>query len=211
MEYLSSMMGYETMPEQPAPEWKCHCGDFVVQFSGVPKFCFDCHCQSCAACCAYAERQAGGGGTSALNSEGGVKKAMFYCADCTLPEDAESKLYFMKVGEDGSNIRSATRCCNTIVNTASLGIDLVPFNRSALYGFDGKEFEPMEQPLYKGMCMYAANPSAISEPKSDGFPPDLLSLVMSAAAFAPTVASYPHKTTDPATIAVVPRTWDDPQ
>ena len=71
-----------------------------------------------------------------------VKKAFFYCRDCVLPADAANKVYWIRVTAEGTNFRSSTKCCNTLMTTASLGpVAMRPFNRNGLYNFDGSRFE----------------------------------------------------------------------
>ncbi|KAH8069421.1 hypothetical protein JL721_5984 [Aureococcus anophagefferens] len=140
-------------------------------------------------------------GTSALSECGGVKKALFHCGDCTLPPDAHEKLYWIRVDDRGAELPPATKCCNTLMCTASLPIALRPFNRNGLYNFDGSRYEPAE--LLRGNCAHAAEPGpepasadrvfrggirlrrSIPEPRADGMPEGMLSCLLHAAAFAP--------------------------
>ena len=217
----------ESMPPQPPPFWRCRCGSVKVEFSTAPRFCFDCHCQSCVACAEFCMTNIPSG-TSALSECGGVKKALFHCGDCTLPPDAHEKLYWIRVTTEGRNYRSATKCCNTLMCTASLPIALRPFNRNGLYNFDGSRYEPAE--LLRGNCAHAAEPASapasadrvfrggirlrrsIPEPRADGMPEGMLSCLLHAAAFAPGDGNPAWLPPSPAAFDVtLPKLWDDPE
>ena len=205
---LDTIFG-EEHPPQPTPYWRCRCGSMKVEFKEQPRYCFDCHCQSCVACASFCNDNIPSG-TSALSECGGVKKAFFYCRDCVLPADAANKVYWIRVTAEGTNFRSSTKCCNTLMTTASLGpVAMRPFNRNGLYNFDGSRFEPPR--LYRGQCKYAAEPASIPEPRSDDMPPDFLTCLMTAAVMAPSDDDPAWLPPGPIIDVTIPKTWDDPE
>lgn len=174
----------EPVPEQPPPYWRCGCGAFEVTLTRAPRFCMDCACQSCGAVAAYAAA-ADPRSTSALSAHGTVRKAFFFCGDCTLPEDSAGRLYGVDV-DGGANRRLATACCHTLFATGWLSLPLRPLNRACLYTFDGARWEP-DDAVCTGNRSHAADPRAVPEPSAPGAPPGGLALGLQAMCFAPEI------------------------
>ena len=152
--------------------WECECGEFQLKLLGEPLFVINCHCRSCVACMRYIDAKGDGRNTSAVagGANGGVAKAFFELENVefvgTNPID---KMAFVKLGSDGKNIRSYTRCCGTQINTAggrSFPASFRPFNRNCIKNSDGSEYEIDPATVLNVFKAKAFEPNRV--PKPDG-------------------------------------------
>mmetsp|Transcript_96782 Transcript_96782/g.166868 ORF Transcript_96782/g.166868 Transcript_96782/m.166868 type:complete len:199 (-) Transcript_96782:544-1140(-) len=121
--------------------WKCGCGKFTATLSGEPFLEFNCHCRFCVAPARYLNEKYPNG-TSALVNKG-VGKSLFYLKDVTLAA-SNPPLKYLRVGPEGTNIRSFTSCCGTLFNSAGgAGFPLKggrPITRNCIYQADGSPY-----------------------------------------------------------------------
>ena len=128
--------------------WKCECGKFQAKLKGEPLFVVNCHCRSCVSCMRYIDAKGEGRNTSAEapNDNGGVAKAFYDMKDVEfVGDDPAGQLAFVKLGDDGKNVRSYTRCCGTQLQTAggrSFPAAFRPFNRNCITNADGSKYDP---------------------------------------------------------------------
>lgn len=128
---------------------------------------FNCHCRSCVACARHVDAK-GLDNTSALDETGGVAKSLYYLDSVDVSKvELDGKLEFCKVGESGDIIRSYTKCCGTMVNTAGGGnfpTGFRPFNRNCIKNIDGTDYSPQE--VLNVMSKHAFKPEDVPEPKA---------------------------------------------
>jgi hypothetical protein len=115
------------------------------------------------------------GGVSALSdpaSDSGAAKAFYYLTNVDiLSDNPEEKLGFVKVGDRGKIVRSYTKCCNTVLNTAGgkkFPAGFRPFNRNCIYNSDGSKFDPPA--ALNIMAEASFNPALVPEPKHKEIP-----------------------------------------
>jgi hypothetical protein len=151
-------------------KWVCKCGEFQIKLQGEPYIVFNCHCHSCTASARYVDVK--GGGTSAIadpSTNSGAAKAFYWLSDVDVVDDV--KLSFIKVGEKGRIVRSYTKCCNTMLNTASgkkFPAGFRPFNRNCIQNADGTQYNPPN--VLNGMAKNAFDPATVPAPKVAGLP-----------------------------------------
>jgi hypothetical protein len=163
--------------DEGIPTFKCACGEFEIEFKHAPRGAFNCHCRFCYTGVATPEKLAREQKdkcppTSMLTPEGGVAKAWFWLEDVKLPEGAYDKCYFISVN-GGNIVRSATKCCNTPVNSAGgVGFPPIgarPFNRNALYMEDGSKWQsPSPVPNVNTAASLNTPEEEIPDPKGRG-------------------------------------------
>lgn len=127
----------------------------------------NCHCHSCVASARHVDAK-GSDNTSALNETGGVGKSFYYLDQVEVPKgDLDGKLEFCKVGESGKIIRSYTKCCGTLLNTAGgaeFPAGFRPFNRSCIKNSDGTRYSPRD--VLNVHAKSAFEPKDVPEPKA---------------------------------------------
>lgn len=158
---------YKTMVERT---WQCKCGEVKFKLKGEPRIAFNCHCHSCVACIRHVDAK-GLPNTSALSDSGGAAKALWYLDNVDVTASyLEGKLNFIKVGDSGAVVRSYTKCCGTIVNTAggaTFGPGFRPFNRNCITNSDGSAFSLPD--VVNVQAANAFNPEQVPPPKANGY------------------------------------------
>ena len=125
--------------------FQCKCGIFTLELHNEPLSLCHCHCHSCVSTARHIDKLYGTTNTSAVHTKsGGFALAFYnisdihYCDepgkdDASKEDEIIKKLDFGKVGNDGTNLRSYTKCCGTLVNTFGGVGHARPFNYNAIY------------------------------------------------------------------------------
>lgn len=160
--------------------WKCACGKHQFKLTGAPHAVFNCHCKSCASAAKFVAAKNDPPCTaSALTAEGGVMKALYYLENVEKLTPEVPDYGYVKIGQDGGNIRVYTKCCNTPMQTAGgdgFPMGVRPFNRNCVYNKDGSKFEPEDVPNV--MAGEAFDADKVPEPKYTMLPCGLLCCAM---------------------------------
>jgi hypothetical protein len=149
--------------------WVCMCGAFKAKLKAPPVFEGNCHCHSCVAPARYLDAKYPQTSKSGLVN-GGVGKAFFRLEDIELPEGG---LAYLKVGENGENIRSYTTCCGTLFNTAGgkiFPIAARPLTRNNIQNSDSSPYVSPEAPT-NTFTKYAYDDYTLPEPHFEGLGP----------------------------------------
>lgn len=150
-------------------DWKCACGNFKCRFLGEPELVADCYCQSCVACAMYCEDRGGRGNLDRSPAVVPCVESVYfawrqiYFSD----PDASDKLEFLKVGDDGKNLRSCTVCCRTLFGTSS-GTGVIPVNRRFLKHADGTPY--VRDDAVRINAKFAAEPEEVPRPHYQELP-----------------------------------------
>eukprot|EP00756_Hemistasia_phaeocysticola_P055476 Hpha_TRINITY_DN31424_c0_g1::TRINITY_DN31424_c0_g1_i1::g.145295::m.145295 len=159
------------MGKAPEMEWRCKCGRIAIGLRGKPQLVFNCHCHGCVNPMHFADSLQPPG-TSAACEGGGVAKAMYELDQLDLPDGLNASHFrFVKNGEKGGMVRTITKCCNTLMNTAGGSVfpgAFRPFNRNCIYNKDGSlaNLTPGEKPINVN-AINAFDPAKVPEPKVD--------------------------------------------
>jgi len=152
--------------------WVCACGAFKAKLKAPPVFEMNCHCHSCVAPGRYLDAKFPDTSQSGL-VHGGAGKSFFHLQDIELPQEGGAGLSFLKVGDDGENIRSYTTCCGTLFNTAG-GKQFTraarPLTRNQIQNSDGTPFVSPETPT-DVLTKHAFGDYALPEPHFEGMSP----------------------------------------
>eukprot|EP00747_Dinoflagellata_sp_TGD_P167899 gnl/TRDRNA2_/TRDRNA2_193193_c0_seq1.p1 gnl/TRDRNA2_/TRDRNA2_193193_c0~~gnl/TRDRNA2_/TRDRNA2_193193_c0_seq1.p1 ORF type:complete len:228 (+),score=19.84 gnl/TRDRNA2_/TRDRNA2_193193_c0_seq1:88-771(+) len=176
---MSSAVRHNTLNDTSLSHktWCCRCGQVVITLKGEPYLTMNCHCTCCTAVATYVDLKcspqrrnisAFAPGTK------GVAKAMYFLDDVYF-ERGKDKLVAIKL-TDGTNVRSYTSCCNTLVITSGgkqFPANFRPFNRNCIANADGRRYSPsgvVPNVLGSDNMDFGEAP----EPKSGGLPMDLL-------------------------------------
>jgi hypothetical protein len=150
--------------------WKCQCGKFQAKLKGEPLFVVNCHCRSCVSCMRHIDAKGDGRNTSAeaANGNGGVAKAFYDMKDVEFTSDNPAEqLAFVKLGDEGKNVRSYTRCCGTQLQTAggrSFPAAFRPFNRNCITNADGSKYDPDPGRVLNVFKAKAFDPGKVPKP-----------------------------------------------
>ena len=147
----------------------------------------NCHCKDCVTVMKYVDEHHPSG--KSANVSGGVGKAMFYLKDIdfgdisdghdgTSKKDPSDKFGYVKLGQDGKNVRCYTKCCGTMMMTASGTVfpaNFRPFNRNCIFTADGTPFDDKAESIvggepYNMNVKSASDPNNVPEPKHDTVP-----------------------------------------
>lgn len=161
---------------------KCKCGAFEATLTGPPKIVFNCQCHSCVAVIKAIEDRDGFSGTSIKSTnEGGSDSgdnndykgaavAIYKSNNTTIDKVDESKVGFMKVGENGKLARPYCTECGTVLFNAFLP-NWCAANRNAMTksGTTEEGFTP-SSPVCNVNCKHAFVPGDIPSPKHSTVP-----------------------------------------
>jgi hypothetical protein len=129
----------------------------------------NCHCRSCVAPARHLDAKYPETSKSGLVN-GGVGKAFFKLEDIELPEGG---LAYLKVGDEGENIRSYTTCCGTLFNTAGgkrFPLAGRPLTRNNIQNSDGSPYVSPETPTDVS-TQHAHDDYTLPEPNFEGASP----------------------------------------
>jgi len=97
-------------------------------------------------------------------------KAFFYLKNVEFSDDRPAEqLQFLKLGDTGKNVRSYTRCCGTLLNTAggrAFPAGFRPFNRNCITNPDGSKYNPDPASIVNIMKASAFEPEKVPEPNT---------------------------------------------
>jgi hypothetical protein len=100
---------------------------------------------------------------------GGVGKVFWHLENIELPAE---ELRFLKVGENGENIRSYTACCGTLFNTAGgkqFSAPARPLTRNSVKAPDGSAYTPADPSLCTDcLTKYAFGDYELPTPSFEG-------------------------------------------
>jgi hypothetical protein len=164
----------------PTLNFACNCGAFTMKLHGEPLLCFNCQCQSCGAVCDYVEGLAGGSENKPAEKVLGNPCAFYKTDNIEPPLDAMDKLNFVKVGEGGQNVRSYTKCCNTMVQGAGgaeFPVNARPINRLNIKNEDGTPYVS-SKPVFHHFVKHAFDPAVVPEPKCQDMAPGMLGIMV---------------------------------
>lgn len=154
---------------------KCKCGSFEANFTGLPRITFNCQCHSCVAVVNAIESKDNFDGTSIkcdVPAEGdnkGAAVAIYKSNNVTIAKVDETKINFMKVGEEGKFGRPYCTECGTILFNAWQP-NWCAVNRNALVNTSsGEPFKPVGDVMNVN-CKSSFDDSAIPKPKHGSVP-----------------------------------------
>ena len=151
-------------------EYSCKCGTVKIQFKGVPKGSYNCHCHACIATAEFIKKKKG---QPAGDRKDGAQISLWTDDQITAPAELKDMLTFVKVGPEGKNVRSYTTCCYTqctVAGGAEFPVSLRPINRLHTKSTtDGSALE-LPAPIIHGQADAAFDPKKVPEPKDPGFP-----------------------------------------
>ena len=137
----------------------------------------NCHCKDCVSVMRFIDEKHPGGTSACV--DGGVGKALFYLTDIEFCDegDPSDKFGYVKLGQDGKNVRNYTKCCGTMMNSAGgagFPANFRPFTRNCIVkADDGTPYDETkkgaadaEKPL-NTMASKSFDPAAVPEPKHD--------------------------------------------
>ena len=119
---------------------KCKCGAFEATFNQPPRLIFNCQCHSCVAAIAAIEAKESFAGTSMKcddSENSGAAVAVYKSNNVKVTKVDETKIDFVKVGEQGKIARPYCKDCGTVLFNV-WAPNWCAANRNAMTTSDGK-------------------------------------------------------------------------